>query len=506
MLLPFIGLAQDMYLDHSYINANPITVGDTLSIKFNTLDNNSASFNFLQLDYQYNNKLLQKIDHTFYADGIQTSLNHWDGWKYNPDPDKSTSNLSAQFDWWASGASSAGSTSYNQSSDWSVERITLQHSSAIPHNDTFIIVRFVVKDKANTSYSDYKNVSELSWARAINNSTNDSYTINAMTQHIDLNQIKGGGAGDVVLKLNTQAEQKEDYMYSIMDEIGSPVSSGNFDVNSEAIIKGLENDIEYQIGVYVDSNSATWLGDVVSLTDAYMLFLQAINASETPNQQENMVDEIRKVVYDVNGDDVINFDDSYALLMHVIGEPLENVYITQDEWAYNISSLDKPFKPTDTDKTFNVYHYLAGDADFSHSHYEEQVATARFSLAKQQIVNHELDLTTELIGGKIEFTVNLDRSDLSALEFIVNYDDTKLEFDKIIFNTGDNITNYSTKKEKAIYFGSIDPSAQLQVKTGQSYKIVFNPKVQITNAAGLIYFRRQEAVTTQGQKINLNLK
>lgn len=506
LLLPFMSFAQDIYLDHSYINANPIIVGDTLSIKFNTLDNNNTSFNFLQFDYQYNNKLLQKIDHTFYTNGVQTSLNHWDGYKFNSDPDKSTSDLSAQFDWWASGASSAGTTSYNQSSDWSVERITLQHSSAIPHNDAFIIVRFVVKDKANTNYSDYKNVSELSWARAINNSTNDSYTINAMTQHVDLNQIKGGGAGDVVLKLQTQAESKIDYMYSITQDTVY-VDSGSFDANGEAIITTLENDQEYQVSTYVDDQNADWLGDVVSVTDAYMLFLEAINNGSGPaNQGGNEVNSIKKVLFDVTNDGVINFDDSYALLMHVVGEPLENTYITSDSLSYNISALDKPFKPTETDKSFNIYHYLAGDTDFSHSYYEEEVATTRFSLSKQQIVNHDLDLTTELVNGKIEFTVNLDRSDLSALEFIVNYDDTKLEFDKIIFNTGDNITNYSTKKEKSVYFGSIDPSAQLQVKTGQSYKIVFNPKVQVTNVAGLIYFKRQEAVTTDGQKINLNLK
>lgn len=504
LLLPFMSFGQDLFLDHSFINATPISVGDTLSIKFNTIDNNESVFNFMQFDYQYNNKLLQKIDHTFYTDGIQTSLNHWDGYSFNPDPDNSLSELTAQFNWWAGGAGQAGSTSYNQSSDWSVERITLQGTSAIPHAETIIIVRFLVKDKANTNYSDYSSVSKLSWARANENSTGLSYTINAMTQNINLSEVKGGGAGDIVLKLNTQAEDKASYMYSIQQDTVF-VTSGSFDINGEAIITDLVNDEEYDIYAFVN-DTVDWLGDVVSMTDAYMLFLQAINAQDDPTNYLNQVDDIKKALYDVNADGDINFDDSYALLMHVIGEPLENTYITKDSLAYNISMIDIPFKPTDTNKSFNIYHYLSGDADFSHSYYQEQVAAARFSLAKQQIVNHDLDLTTELVNGKIEFTVNLDRSDLSALEFIVNYDDTKLEFDKIIFNTGDNITNYSTKKQKAVYFGSIDPSAQLQVKTGQSYKIVFNPKVQVTNAAGLIYFRRQEAVTTQGQKINLNLK
>lgn len=495
LLLSAITYGQDMYLDHSFINELPVKVGDTLSIKFNTIDNDNSTYQFIQFDYQYNNKLLQKIDHTFYTDGPQTSLNHWDGYSFNPNTEISLSDLSGQYNWW-----SGGNNSYGLSSDWSVERITVQHTSDIPHAETILIARYIVKDKANSNYENYNNISELSWARAGGN------TIEAMTQTINLEEVKGGGAGDVVLKLNTQSEQKEDYMYSIMDEIGSPVTSGNFDANGEAIITDLEKDVEYQVGVYVDSGSATWLGDVVSLTDAYMLFLQAINAGETPDQQENNVDEIRKVVYDVNADGVIDFDDSYALLMHVIGEPLENVYITQDEWAYNISDLDKPFKPTDTDKTFNVYHYLAGDADFSHSHYEEQVAASRFSLAKENVINYDLDLTTELINGKVEFVVNLDRDDLSAIEFITDFDETKLEFEKIVFDSGDIITNYSTVKNNSIYFGSIDPEGKSQIKTGKSYKIIFNPKVQVTNAAGLIYFRRQEAVTTIGQKLNLNLK
>ena len=499
LLLSAISYGQDMYLDHSFTNALPITVGDTLSIKFNTIDNNESVYNFLQFDYQYNNKLLEKLDHTFYTDGPQTSLNHWDGFSFNPNTDISLKDLSGQFSWWAGEASASGESSYLSSSDWSVERITLQHTSSIPHAETILIVRYIVKDKTNTNYTDYNNISKLSWARA------GSKVIEAMTQVINLDEVKGGGAGDVVLKLNTQAEEKTDYMYSIMDEIGAEITSGNFDANGEAIIQELENDIEYQVGVWVNSD-AEWLGDVVSLTDAYMLFLQAINAGDDPGQQDNIVDEIRKVVYDVNADGVINFDDSYAILMYVIGEPLENTYITADKWAYNISDLDKPFKPTENDKTFNAYHYLAGDADFSHSHYEEQVATSAFSLAKQNVVNHDLDLTTELVNGKIEFVVNLDRDDLSAIEFITDFDDTKLEFEKIVFDSGDVITNYSTIKNNSIYFGSIDPEGKSQIKTGKSYKIIFNPKVQVTNAAGLIYFRRQEAVTTIGQKLNLNLK
>ena len=500
LLLSTIAYGQDMYLDHSFINALPIKVGDTLSIKFNTIDNNNSTYQFLQFDYQYNNKLLQKVDHAFYTDGPQTSLNHWDGYSFNPNTDISLSDLKGQFDWWAGGASAAGSTSYNSSSDWSVERITLQHTSNIPHAETILIVRYIVKDIANTNYTDYNNVSKLSWARA------DANTVQAMTRTVNLNEVEGGGAGDVVLKLNTQAENKSDYMYSIELD-NEVVDSGNFDANGEAVISVLENDVEYNAFAYVN-DQVDWLGDVVSLTDAYMLFLQAINASEDPSYVENQVDDIIKVVYDVDANGIIDFEDSYSLLMHVIGEPLENRYITKDSMSYNITELDNQLKPTSSKKSFTINHYLAGDADFSHSHYREPKVntSAVFSLAKQNIQTHDLDLTTELVNGKVEFIVNLDRSDLSAIEFIASFDNSRLEFEKIVFDSGDNLTNYSTIKQSSVYFGSIDPKAELQIKSGKSYKIVFNPKVQLTNTAGLIYFKRQEAVTTKGQKINLNLK
>lgn len=41
-LLPFVAFGQDLYLDHSYINEPVFQVGDTLTIKFNTIDNNGA--------------------------------------------------------------------------------------------------------------------------------------------------------------------------------------------------------------------------------------------------------------------------------------------------------------------------------------------------------------------------------------------------------------------------------------------------------------------------------
>ena len=82
LLLPVTLLGQDLTLDHSYTDTAPFAVGDTITVKFNTLSDDNKGVYFMIFDYQYNNKLLQKIDHTFkLADNTSASrsLTHWDG-------------------------------------------------------------------------------------------------------------------------------------------------------------------------------------------------------------------------------------------------------------------------------------------------------------------------------------------------------------------------------------------------------------------------------------------
>ena len=63
LLLPLFCLSQDLKLDHSYINEADFEVGDTITIKFNTIQvTENVNPNLYIFDYEYNNKLLQKIE------------------------------------------------------------------------------------------------------------------------------------------------------------------------------------------------------------------------------------------------------------------------------------------------------------------------------------------------------------------------------------------------------------------------------------------------------------
>ena len=88
----------------------------------------------------------------------------------------------------------------------------------------------------------------------------------------------------------------------------------------------------------------------------------------------------------------------------------------------------------------------------------------------------------------------------------MNYDSTKLTLDNIIFDSGSTITNFSTKHEGRLTFGSIDQLKTARIKTGTPYKLIFTPKVNLTNTAGLFYFVLADAVDGAGNKVELTIE
>jgi hypothetical protein len=85
----------------------------------------------------------------------------------------------------------------------------------------------------------------------------------------------------------------------------------------------------------------------------------------------------------------------------------------------------------------------------------------------------------------------------------MNYDDSKLTLDNVVFDAGSTITNFSTHDNGRLTFGSIDQLKTARIKKGTPYKLIFTPKVQLANTAGLFYFVLSDAVDSKGNEINL---
>lgn len=560
LLLPVTLLGQDLTLDHSYIEGAPFAVGDTITVKFNTLSDNNKAVYFMMFDYQYNNKLLQKIDHTFKLPDNQSaskSLNHWDGYSFNPKSDYNDNDLDNQYYY---GWLNAGSSSYSVVNDWSVERIIVQeNSTAISHGETIIEVRFKVKDRQGTGYDDYTEVTRLSWMKATDNtSTADDnlYDVGVGPSGQNLNienqgAVTGVDAGAVTIKLNSaaKADNATDFTYKIYaadgvnGKTGDPIKSGNFDANGEIITDASDLTIgeEYYLEIDVDNN-AEWLDEVLTVTDVYLIFQQAIAAISgggPGNGSTNSFDyPIQYLLGELNNSGNIDFDDSYQALGHVQG--VENL----SEWFTNLANGSKDvwgrveqlgvstddyyfgqkfiFKPTDDVKTFNFGHALIGDVDFSHgytptaegSEYAASTqaqAQARYSMtynAMQTPIEANIDLTSELVNGKVHFSIDLQEEGVVGTQFNVKYDNTILTLDNVIFDTGNEMTNFANHKEELakVNIGSLDQEGEITIKTGVAYKLIFTANEQLNNTSGLITFKLTEGIKADGTKVNFNIQ
>ena len=562
LFLPLLTFGQDLKLDHSYISNAPFEVGEEIIIKFNTLSDDDKGVYFMMFDYQYNNKLLEKVSHSWKLPDNQSaskSLNHWDGYKFNVKDGYDETDLDNQF---FHGWQNAGNSSYPQNADWSVERIIVQESNTpISHNETILEVTFKIKDRQGTGYDNYEEVTRLNWMKATDNTStanSNRYDVGVGPSGIKVNidnqgDVTGVDAGSVTLKLNSEA--KGDYATSfkyaiyaadgVNGKTGDAIKSGNFDANGQVITDASDLTIgeEYYLEINVDDNSE-WLDDVLTVTDVYVIFQQAIAANNGDGGpggggNTNSFDyPIQYLLGELTNSGNIDFDDSYQALGHVQGVEglsehftsntngaknvwgrIEQLGVSTDDYYFGQKFI---FKPTDDVKSFDFGHALVGDVDFSHGYaptaeggqYEEAQEAqnqARYSVTFNAVNNEveaNLDITSELVEGKVELTINLAEEGLAGAQFNIKYDNTILDLENAVFDTGNEMTNFANHRvEQAIIsIGSLDQDGDIAIKTGNSYKLIFNPNETLSNTSGLITFSFTEGVKQDGTKVKFNIQ
>ena len=524
-----------------YTRVNSVTqVGDTLVVKFQYFKGEQlGDATLTQFDFQYNNKLLSYISHDFQvaSTSAQKARNFWNGYKFGEDASKDKTDFDGQYVSWL-----GGSATYSADADWSVERITIQDATGYPHESEFIKYSFKIKDKGVTNYSDYTNLIQANWA---NYKESDGTQIDVTGQsELSLTNIQGGDAGNVVLNvfsnvITNNIGDGSHYGYNIYTKADYSVSSGTttnvistgtFDSAGQAVVTGLVNDNEYAVVVFIDEQQP-YLDQVVTVSDLALIFQQAIGAGTSPNGQTPTFDySIQKLLGNVvGGYDTNDFQDSYEVLAHLQGITSGNTpSITKTGFAYNVSGIKSTFgdrnnagnpsfnafiTPTDTNKSFDFAHALMGDVNFSHSHQPtSQLATIAMvqsksmsiNKAKYQPENANIDLVSEIKNGKVIFSINSQVEGMVGSQFNIVYDNTRLVLDDVVFDTGNEMTNFANHLEEngKINIGSFDQNFTTNVKIGTPYKLIFTPTVQLQNTSGLISFKVNEGVKADGTQIN----
>jgi hypothetical protein len=133
----------------------------------------------------------------------------------------------------------------------------------------------------------------------------------------------------------------------------------------------------------------------------------------------------------------------------------------------------------------------------------KSMSTAPMAYQTLSVEKATLGVTSTLEGGKVVLTTTLTKAELAGLQVIMNYDESKLTLDNIIFDAGSSVTNFSTHENGRLTFGSMDQLKSARIKVGTPYKLIFTPKTTLTNTAGLFYFVLSDAVDAKGNKVDL---
>ena len=524
-------------VSQSVTPAPPYQVGDTLTVKY-TIARGTSLPRYFWLRYSFNNKALAMVTNsTVFSQGTstQTFFTSWNNYAFTPAATKPATSLYEQYQTtpWA----------YAVNNDWNVGQLTVQRTDAAINGD-IATQKFVLKDQ-NT----YNNIHKLDLAYAINDSSANISPITRSSTNLSLTSVSGNTSQFKVRVLFPQGYTITDHNVQLMklktdgsgqiDWAQQPIAQLPLDASGEALFT-TQVKVGDSVGVFVGpAFSKAWMNNIVTVSDAYKAFLghSQTDIGGTPNffTYPNLE---KKVGLITKNKPEFSESDSYYLFAHVMGINVDTPAMiptstsSSVRWysgLLNQSWLDGVIKYRviiDTPiKEVHAVFAWGGDLNWSHSSDPAVIASRittglytnsvnnvnqRTSMSTQQMTyaskvyeTAKLSVTSTLENGKVVLTTNLTKEELAGLQVIMNYDNTKVELDNIIFDAGATMTNFSTKEGSRLTFGSIDQTKLSRIKTGTPYKLIFTPKVQLSNTAGLFFFVLSDAVDAKGNKIDL---
>jgi hypothetical protein len=516
-----------------------LKVGDTITVKYNlTKGQVIKNPRYLWFRYQFNNKSLAYVSTTFnQGTSAQTFYTGWNNYKFTFNGGASDNDLDVQY----------GLTPWNYTvnADWNVGQLTVQRADA-SISGLIATQKYILKDQ-NT----YNNIFKLDLATGTD------------TAGLGVGSIYGGGWSSLsgvvgntsqfkVKVLYPQGYTITDHAVQLMklksngsgeiDWTQAPIAQLPLDASGEALFT-TQVKVGDSVGVFVGpAFQKSWLSNIVTVSDAYKAFLghSQTDISGTPNffTLPALEKKVGKVTMNGNS---FGEGDSYALFAHVMGQDMSSTAMiptptsTSVRWYSGLLNqswldgvvknrvlIDSPIK--------EVYAVFAwgGDLNWSHSSDPSVIASkitagqytnsvndiqtnsiksmssnAPMAYQTEAVEKATLGITSTLEGGKVVLTTTLTKTELAGLQVVMNYDESKLTLDNVIFDAGSTITNFSTHENGRLTFGSIDQLKTARIKVGTPYKLVFTPKTTLTNTAGLFYFVLSDAVDSKGNKIDL---
>ena len=277
----------------------------------------------------------------------------------------------------------------------------------------------------------------------------------------------------------------------------------------------------------------TLYNSIVGVSDVYLAFKELADGGIFGNQTGlGLTNGIQYLNADVDGNGIFNESDTYKLLQHLTGVQslsqstaltyLMKLYnksdydaITTSNWGTKFNSTRNliPFTLGSLNNTYNINVTWLGDVNLSHSAQQSVSAVSSNSVRSMSVMSNSITnevnviIMSEIVGNTIMVTLSVDplQQELVGTQFQLNYDNTKLKFEKVEFTTKGNPTNFGTNKGSFINIGSLLTSGDVLDKTTE-YRVIFTPINNTTDILGLTSISTTDAVNKAGKQLKVIIK
>jgi hypothetical protein len=239
---------------------------------------------------------------------------------------------------------------------------------------------------------------------------------------------------------------------------------------------------------------------------------------------------------DVDCNGIFDERDTYSLLQHLTGGEtigngsnnlsdymrlyLKSEYdaIIKTNWNSQSNLTRNQYNPINLSTStllnnFNINVSWRGDVNLSHSAQQSVSSVSANSIKSMSLMTNSVSteisafVIGEISNDKVIVTISLDplQQEVVGTQFQLNYDNSKLKFEKVDFVTKGNPMNYGTNRGSFISIGSLITSGNGSLDKSTEYRVSFTPIGDIKDILGLTSISTTDAVNKDGKQLKVKM-
>jgi hypothetical protein len=306
------------------------------------------------------------------------------------------------------------------------------------------------------------------------------------------------------------------------------LQNGWYGTRAEFTFSPIQSFKPHGIQLSTTNNMSSLYNSIVTVSDVFLAFKELSNSGLFGNESGlEFGNGIQFMNADVDGNGVFNEMDTYKLLQHLTGvetigggstnlSDYMKLYtkseydgITKTNWYTQTNITRNQYTPLNLSNStllnnFNLNVTWVGDVNLSHSAQQSNIGSKVYSQLSTEINS---SIMGEISGDNVIVIISVDplQEQVVGTQFQLNYDNTKLKFERVEFIANSNAMNYGTNRGNFISIGSLITNGNGVLDKNTEYKILFTPIGSINSTLGLTSVSTTDAVNKDGKQLKVKV-